>query len=67
MMTRTFTYAQWHAWEASAGRILLSEETTKQLRSFASWDDVVNFLFAVASERDAARELNRELTAWRKP
>jgi hypothetical protein len=54
-------FNNWHAWEGVKSRILLSNETTKNLREFNTIDDVINWLF-LNGERDAARYFNGEKT-----
>lgn len=53
---KAFTYQHWHAWQGVGG-ILLSDERIKQLREFATVDDVINWLY-LHGEKPAARALN---------
>jgi len=57
----TFEHGHWQAWEG-VSTILLSDENTKKLRGFTTWDDVINYLFLDGSQ-DAARALNKQLKA----
>lgn len=53
-----FEVGKWHVWEGAAGKVMLSDEDTKTLRSFSSLDDVVNFLWF--EDQPAARAINKE-------
>lgn len=54
-----FIHGKWHAW-LGATDVMLSDEQTKQLRSFADWDSCINWLY-VNGHREAARALNKEV------
>lgn len=56
-----FIYQNWHAW-ASNGRVMLSDESTKQLRDFADVDGAVNALY-LEGHKEAARALNAHAKA----
>lgn len=58
---KTATYNQWHAWETDFS-IALSDERSKQLRQFKSWDDAINWLY-LNGHKDAARAINRQVKA----
>ena len=49
-------FKQWHFWQAVGG-FLLSNENTKELKSFASIDGAVNWLFF--QDKEAARYINK--------
>lgn len=53
---KPFIHGHWHAWQAVAG-VLLSNESTKQLRSFKDADACINWLY-LNGEKDTARALN---------
>ena len=58
---KPFIFGKWHAWESN-GKILLSDEDNKTLRSFANTDDCINWLFMdVDGNKDAARTLNKHV------
>jgi hypothetical protein len=50
-----FIFGKWHAWQMAT--FLLSDESTKTLRSFPDVDRCINWLF-LNGEKDAARALN---------
>ena len=52
---KPFTYAHWHAWQGVGG-ILLSNEISKQLRSFKDTDACINWLY-LNGEQPVARAL----------
>ena len=54
---KAFEFGKWHAWSGTDG-ILLSDESTKILRSFETVDAAINFLFLDAGDKPAARALN---------
>lgn len=56
---KPFIFGHWHAWQGVAG-VLLSNESTKALRQFASADDCINWLF-LNGAKDAARALNKHI------
>ena len=49
-------FGKWHFWQAVGG-FLLSNEETKELKSFKSIDGAVNWLFFV--DKEAARAINK--------
>lgn len=49
-------YKNWHAWEGTSG-ILLSDESSKQLRQFETPDACINWLY-LNDQKDAARALH---------
>jgi hypothetical protein len=53
---KAFIFGKWHAWESN-GKVLLSNEETKQLQEFKTIDDCINWLF-INGEKEAARALN---------
>lgn len=57
MKTISFIFNNWHAWESN-GKILLSNEDTKELRQFNNTDECINWLF-VNDNKPAARALNQ--------
>ena len=57
---KTFIFGKWHAWESN-GKILLSNEDTKELLSFANTDDCINWLYITAGDKPAARALNNHV------
>jgi len=54
---KPFTHGQWHAWQGSAG-VMLSDESTKQLRQFPDIGACINWLF-LNGDKDTARALNK--------
>lgn len=52
---KPFIFNQWHAWQGH-NAILLSDESVKNLRTFASIDAAINWLFL--TDKPAARALN---------
>lgn len=57
----TFEWFNWHAWEAQHG-VLLSDESTKQLFKFASWDACINWAWFNVS-RECSRAMNAAVKA----
>lgn len=55
----TFAHNNWHAWTGTA-HVLLSDEGTKSLRYFTSWDACINWLY-VNDHKVAARALNKHI------
>lgn len=53
---KPFICGDWHAWQGTA-KVMLSDESVKQLREFETVDDCINWLFQFGS-KDAARALN---------
>jgi len=53
---KPFIHEKWHAWQGTAG-VLLSNESTKTMRSFPDSDAAINWLF-LNGEKPAARALN---------
>lgn len=49
-------FGKWHFWQGVGG-FLLSNEDTKELRSFATVDKTINWLFFV--DKEAARYINK--------
>ena len=49
-------FGKWHFWQAVGG-FLLSNESKKELFSFATIDEAVNFLFF--EDKEAARFINK--------
>jgi hypothetical protein len=58
---RTAQFKNWSAWDAVSG-VLLSDDTIAKLRAFASWDDVINWLY-LNDHKDAARAINKQVKA----
>jgi len=56
---KPFIFDHWHAWPGQSG-ILLSDENTKTLRSFADADACTTWLF-LSGFKPAARALNTHL------
>ena len=54
---KPFIYNGWHAWEGT--EFMLSDERTKNLKSFKTPDDLVTYLYT--QDREAARALNRHI------
>jgi hypothetical protein len=52
---KPFECGDWHAWQGTA-KVMLSDESVKQLREFETVDDCINWLFQFGS-KDAARAL----------
>lgn len=52
-----FIHGNWHAWDGTGARILLSDESNKTLRSFPNLDACITWLY-LQGEKDAARALN---------
>lgn len=52
-----FEFRHWHAWHGVGRRVLLSNECSKELRSFKDADACVNWLY-LSDEKEAARALN---------
>ncbi len=50
-------FGKWHFWQAVGG-FLLSNEETKELKSFKTVDAAVNFLFF--ADKEAARFINKQ-------
>lgn len=50
-------FGKWHFWQG-AGGFLLSNEENKELRSFATVDKAINWLFFV--DKEAARAINKQ-------
>jgi len=50
-------FKKWHFWQGVGG-FLLSNEETKELRSFATVDKTINWLFFV--DKEAARAINKQ-------
>jgi hypothetical protein len=55
-----FIHGQWHAWQGVGSIVMLSDESTKTLRSFIDPDECVNWLF-VNGDKPAARALNQHI------
>lgn len=53
---KPFEFGNWHAWQGTA-KVMLSDESVKQLREFETVDDCINWLF-INDHKDAARALN---------
>lgn len=53
---KAFISGKWHAWQGTA-KVMLSDESVKQLREFDTVDDCINWLFS-NDHKDAARALN---------
>jgi hypothetical protein len=52
----SFIFGKWHVWMGTKG-VMLSDESSKDLREFRNTDDAINWLF-LNDEKDAARALN---------
>jgi len=50
-------FGKWHFWQAVGG-FLLSNEETKELKSFSTIDGAVNWLFF--ADKEAARAINKQ-------
>lgn len=48
-----------HYWKNTQGKLMVSNETNKTLKSFNSIDEAVNFLF-FNGFKESARQLNKE-------
>lgn len=55
----TFTHGNWHAWTGTT-HVVLSDEGTKSLRYFTSWDACINWLY-VNDHKVEARALNKHI------
>lgn len=53
---KAFISGHWHAWQGTA-KVMLSDESTKELREFATVDDCINWLFS-SGNKEASRALN---------
>ncbi|MDX9668731.1 hypothetical protein [Pseudomonas sp. P8_250] len=62
---KAFISGHWHAWQGTA-KVMLSDESSKELREFDSVDDCVNWLF-MNEQKDAARALNAHTKAGKLP
>ena len=51
-------YENIHVWLGTKRRVMVSDESTKQLQSFNTKDDAINWLF-LNGHKEAARKLNR--------
>lgn len=58
---KPFIFNRWHVWQGTAA-IMLSDEDAKALRSFASTDACVSWLYMTGNQ-DAARALNAHVKA----
>ena len=47
-----------HVWLGTNKIVMVSDESTKQLRTFATKDDAINYLY-LSGFKDAARKLNK--------
>lgn len=59
---KPFIFGKWHAWEGTA-HVILSNEDIKELHYFANTDNMVNWLYLIAKDEDAARALNAHVKA----
>lgn len=57
---KAFEFNQWHAWQGTRG-IMLSDESAKVLKNFATADDAINYLYLSAGDKPAARALNAHM------
>lgn len=51
-------YENWHLWTGTNNKILLSDESTKTLKSFDDIDQAINYLF-LSGNKEAARYFNK--------
>lgn len=56
MSLKAFEFQQWHIWQGTAD-ILVSDQTSDELRYFRTVDDVVNWLY-LEGHKEAARAFN---------
>lgn len=54
---KPFIFEQWYAWQGTGG-VMLSDESAKHLRQFATIDDAINWLF-LNGHHGAACALNK--------
>ena len=47
-----------HVWLGTKRRVMVSDESTKQLRTFVTKDEAINYLY-LSGFKDAARKLNK--------
>jgi|GEM_PF-3765297 len=55
-------FSNWHLWEGMNGRILLSNEDTKELNQFNDTDTAINYLWSIG-QKEAARNFNQQIKA----
>ena len=58
---KPFIFNQWHVWSGTQA-VLLSDESSKDLREFRSPDDCINWLY-LNGHKDAARALDAHIKA----
>jgi len=63
-LIKPFIFNQWHVWDNLNNAFLLSNEETKDLKQFKTLDDCVNYLYLIANDKMAARELNKAMREY---